>query len=103
LTAARDDELVGAGALLHAQADVGLQLAVESGAELARGTPLAFAAGEGAGADAKGHLQRRLVNLDARQLLWMLGIGPRFADVRLGDAGQRYDAARRRLLNLRAT
>src|SRR5579862_1223020 len=74
LATPRHDKLVGAEAILHTQADVGLQLAIETSAQLARRGKLAFTPTKWAGVDAKCHLERRLFDGDGRQRFGRLGV-----------------------------
>ena len=69
LAAAADAEGIGGVGLLHAEGNVGLQLAHQAGAQVAGGDVGALAAGERAVVDGEGHGDGRLGDLDEGQRL----------------------------------
>jgi hypothetical protein len=73
LAAPVHDENVGILGVLDTQRDVLEQFALQALADLAAGHVLAFAAGERRGVDHEVHGQRRLVDLEQRQRIRVLG------------------------------
>ena len=92
LTAAGDQEFVGAVGVPDTHADVGLQLAQEPAAQLARGAgKLGLAAGEWRRVHAERHPHRWFFNGLRRQRLGHGWIGHGVADRDVGDTGQSDD------------
>ena len=93
LASARHLEGIGGVGLFHAHGDVGLHLFEEAVAQVARGNILALAARKGRIVDNKVHRHGRLVDLDERQGVDMLGVADGLADIDVGDAGQADEVA----------
>ena len=91
--AAGDRELLGAGDRLDAEGDVLLQLLHQPLAEVAAGEILAFLAGQGRSVHAEGHLQRRLVDHQARQGPGRIAVAHRVADLDVLQPDQGHDVA----------
>lgn len=66
LTAARNAKHVGISCFLHAQRDIGVQLALQAPVELAAGNEAALLPREWRGIDLKRHGQRRFVDREHR-------------------------------------
>ena len=72
---------------LHAQGNVRFDLLHQAVAQVAGRHIFALTAGKRARVDHEHHADRRLVDLDKRQRLNMLGVAGRFADVEVRHAG----------------
>ena len=102
LAAAADAEGIRRVGLLHAQGDVGFQLAHQARAQVAGGDVGALAAGERAVIDGEGHHDGRLGDLDEGQRLHRVRRADGVADHDVLDAGDRHDLTHGRLLNRHA-
>src|SRR6201991_1055384 len=96
--AARDQELVGVGAVFHAKGDVVHLLAVETLTQLTAGEELAareiLVADERRVVDLEGHADHRLVDAQRRQRFRRIRRGQRVGDGQVGDARDGDDVAR---------
>ena len=79
--------------IFHANGDVGEQLLLQAVAQVARGQPLAFAAGERRIVHGEDHGQRGLVDQQRLERRGMFGIGDGLADLNSLDAGDGHDVA----------
>jgi hypothetical protein len=95
-----DRERVGEPVSSTPQRDVALQLLGEPIAELAAGHVLPFTAREGRGVHHDVDRDGRLLDLDPRQRLRVLGIGDRGTDLDLGESRDRDDVAGARARHL---
>ena len=93
LATAADQEPLRRAGVFDMKAQVGVELLVEPGAQLARGRELAFATGERRRVDAEGHPHRRLVDRDPGQRVWGLGVGQRVTDGHFVKTSQENDVA----------
>ena len=91
LATARHHEGVRILGELHAQRHVGLQLTLQTLADLAAGDILALAAGQRRGVDQKLHGQRGLVDAQQRQRIRVADLAQRGADVDVLDAVDGHD------------
>ena len=98
LAAALHFPRVGTLGVLDAQRHVADELLLQPVLDLARGELLAVLAGEHRRVDADRHRQARLVDDERRERPRVVDVGERLADRDLGDAGDRDDVARARLL-----
>ena len=95
LAAAADAEGIGGVGLLHAEGNVGLQLAHQAGAQVAGGDVSALAAGKRAVVDGEGHGDGRLGDLDEGQRLDGIRRADGIADHDIFDTGDGDDFAHR--------
>ena len=84
-TASRDSEFIRAIARRHAQRNVSAQLTLEPFGNLPAGDKLAFLAHHWAVIDSEDHVQRWLVNLDARHRHLILDVHQGVADFNIGN------------------
>ena len=94
LAAAAHLERLGGVGILYLQRDVAQQFAVQPVAQVAGGDELALFAGEGAVVDGKGHLHRRLADLDEGHRLHAVGGADGVADVDAFQPRKADDVAR---------
>ena len=84
-TASRDSEFIRAIARRYAQCDVSAQLTLEPFGNLPAGDKLAFLTHHWAVIDSEDHVQRWLVNLDARHRHLILDVHQGVADFNIRD------------------
>ena len=76
------------------QADVDLELFLETVPDLARGHELSFAAAERRAVDQEVERDGRLVDRDRRKWLYILIVDDGFADEDIGESGDEHDVTR---------
>src|ERR1700704_2181976 len=91
LAASADQEALGGTGVLDTKPEVDVELLVKPRPQLAGGGELALTTGEWRRVDPKGHPDRGLVNLYARQWIGRFGIGERVADRHFLEAGEQHD------------
>ena len=97
--AGADFEHAGRVGIGEHDADVGAGFADEAVADVARGEELAFASGERRVVDDELHLDRGRIDVDEGNGFALLGIGERFADEDVLEAGEADDVARAGLVD----